>query len=508
MAPVIPTQIPLWRNGSHAGWPHFGEILAGTHSAGIVVRVSDGGLTAFVYDHSLDPLDPASYTTADLSAIPAVVAALGLTDPGNGVSGVTVEDDHFMLGSLPDDQGRLWIMGNGHADPLHVVFSGQVGGVPDLTTWNTVSAAAMPWAASGSNTHTYNKLDRLPTGELIWFMDQQESASVSRGRDIIAYYLPLGRSVANIQAGGTAGWRPVANDTGSGTWTGEAGTARGEFASSENVGDSPAGTSGGPDPGPANRVYINAIAVEHRPDLPNGFRLHAVIVWRTTDGDPRGSQQLGYVYADEVGVGSLDAWRNIDGDPVPMPLTWANRALFTITEAPQRTTGTNCLAIKEDGRPAFVIDNGYGGVGELAGYGEWIRVERIADSWVLTNLGETSQGHPSLPDMVAAGPSRETYTVTTFATTVQMRTDGGNVGGPSGTIPNGASPAGDRWEKGGPIDSSGTVAFGTQVASYAEVFYAGIDPVRLARTGLVDLLIPDGDSPRVYTFGHQRPIRV
>lgn len=500
MVAVVPTLTPNVRNGSTAGNPHHMESADGTYVFGVVVRVSDMGLTGFLYNTGDDPLDPASYALTDLSANPTVVAALGLTDPGNGVSGITVEDDHFMVAAGLDDQNRAWLAGNGHADPQRVCFSDVAAGQPDLTTWNTLTYASMPWAASGANAHTYNRFDHLPTGELLWLFDQQESSLVSRGRDILGYYLPLGRSIANIQAGGTAGWRPICDDTGSGTWTGLAGTSRGELIASDNVGDSPAGVGGGADPGPANRAYISDLCVERRPASPSGWRLHVAFVFRTADTFAQSSQSPGYAYTDVIGTGSLDDWRNADGDAVPMPLHWDNRALFAIPGAPPRTGGAYNLTVKADGRPVFAMQNGAGGVGADPNYGDWIRAERIADSWVLTNLGTITQGHPSPPFVLAYGPARTLVAVTTAGTVVRLRDNGGNVGGPSGSIPNGASPAGNTWQIGGPIDQSELLAYGTQVAGYEDRYFAGIDPVAMSR-GILSLLIPDGDDPRLWFRG-------
>ena len=501
MVATVPTTAPNVRNGSAAGLPHFMETVDGRYQCGAIVRASMG-LTAFVYDRTLDPLDSASYTRQDLSANATVVAALGLLDPGNGISGIAVEDDHFMVASGVDDLGRLWLAGNGHADPQRVVFSDAIGGIPDLTTWNTLSWTAMPWAASGANAHTYNRFGRF-NGQLIWLFDQQEAIANSQGRDILGYYLPTGRTKAQIQAGGTSGWRPIVNTaTGAGTWTGRAGSSRGEIIYSDITPNSPSGPTGDPnDPGPANRAYINCVVVENRI---GGDRLHLAFNFRTADTSALSSQCLGYAYTDSIGLDTLGEWRNIDGDLLEMPLHWDNRGLFQVPTAP-RHQGAISLAIKADGRPVMTTQNGVSGVGVLSGYGSWIRTERIADAWVMTNLGTTIQGHPSPPQLVAVDPARRNYTVTTANGTCRMRTDGGNVGGPPG-ITNGADPIGGTWNVGGPIVSAGRVSAGTQTANYDEQFFAGLDPVSYQRTGRLDLLIPDGDQPRIYSLFNNRQI--
>lgn len=507
MVALVPTQVPHLRNGSGSGAPHFMESVDGTFQAGWISRLSDNGLTAFVYDRTKDPLDSASYTTQDLSAIPAVVAALGLLDPGNGVYGLAVEDDHFALAAGLDDQGRLWLAGNGHADPQHVIFSDAAAGVPNLASWNTLTWASMPWAAFGANAHTYNRFSRF-NGQLVWIFDQQGQVTSSQGRDVRGYYLPVGRTKAQIQAGGTSGWRPIVDTaTGTGTWTGASPSHRGDLLTTTNAANSPQGPTGDPtDPGPANRAYIDSVVVENRP---TGDRLHITFNWRTADTAATSSQQVGYAYTDSIGLNTMNAWRNVDGVAIPAPLQWGDRALFSIPGQPARTLGGINLAIKADGRPVLCMQNGVSGVGRDANYGDWIRAERIADSWVLTNLGlggGSSQGHPSPPQIAAVDPARRNYTITSFTSTVGIRSLGGNIGGPSGSIPNGESPVGKLWGVGGPILSSGTVTYGTTTAGYAEQFHGQLDPVAYQRTGRLDLLIPDGDRPRIYSLFNSRQI--
>lgn len=499
MTAVPPTQVPHLRNGSQAGTPHMMESLDGTFQCGIVVRVTDNGLSFFERDVAGDPLDPASYTVTDLSAVADVVSGLGLLDPGNGVPGVAVEDDHFMLGFGLDDQGRAWLAGNTHADPHRVIFSGAAAGHPDPTTWDALSFASMPWASSGGNANTYNQFNRMSDGRLTWLFDQQESAGNSQGRDILAYYLPLGRSAAQILAGGTSGWRPICDTaTGTGAWTGEPGTSRGELICSTQTPDSPNGPTGDPaDPGPANRAYIDATFVERRGA---GDRLWVSGHWRTADASSESSQRPFAIYTDAIGLNTLNSWRTVDGATLDMPLTWGSREMVEIPGLPVRNHGTKSLAVDGNGRPGLVVDNGVAGVGVLAGYGAFVRALWDGAAWQIASLGSTSQGHPSDPFLVGAGPDRELYTYTTATGQVRMRSAGGAVGGPP-AVPNGVDPVGTPWQKGGPIQASGTVAYGTQVANYAEVFAAGVDPVRLSRTGELTLLVPDGDDPRVYSFG-------
>ena len=67
------TTAPRCRNVSDACLPHMMSDVAGTYQYGFVVRL-DMGLTIFRRTINADPLDPASYVTADLSANATVVA--------------------------------------------------------------------------------------------------------------------------------------------------------------------------------------------------------------------------------------------------------------------------------------------------------------------------------------------------------------------------------------------------------------------------------------------------
>jgi len=486
------TTAPRCRNGSDACLPHLMSDVTDTFQVGIVVRLNMG-LTIFRYTMGTDPLDPANYVTADLSANATVVAALLLTDPGNGVDGITVEDGHFMLGIGIDDLGRVWLAGNIHNDPQAVCFSDAAAGVPDFTTWNTLTESAMPWAASGLNLYTYNHFDRMSDGRLVWVFSQEDQSD-ARGRDQLGYYLPLGRTVANIQAGGTAGWRPICDTaSGTGTWTGVAGSLRGEIGFSTGTVDT---INDPPLPGDdAVRCYVNGIYIERKPA---GDRLWVLGHWRT-DRRADGAQHPYVVYTDEIGLNTLGSWRNPAGEVVTMPMSWDNRAETEMAGLPcSRTTGPDTVAVGLDGFPHVVMANGI--TSEIDGlpkgvnpnYGGRIRADWTGGAWTWVNIGSGGATH-----VVAAGPDRAIYAVQTAATAIYLVPYGGNVS----VSPNGGLPVSPRWQKGGDIIQNETITVGSSTAIAADTMKGWFDPVALSTHGRLDLLIPDGDDPRVYSFG-------
>jgi hypothetical protein len=402
-------------------------------------------------------------------------AAAGLNLPVNYLDG------HWALAILPDAEGVLHVSGNQHAGILWQSQNGQNyihsdGNWPPV--WTDVSHSSTPWydiAEVGANSYTYNRMTRTPDGVSLWMMDQQDDTYYSRGRDILFWKKEVGV--------GPLDWTPAAGTDG-------------HFAITE------AGTPGVA----ADRVYVDDVVVQ-----PNGggdgiHRVWVLLHWRLWDSDGTSGIDPCLVYTDTLGDDT--AWRNVDGDAVTMPITWGTRAQCVIP--PATTWGSaGGLAIDVDGNPHLYLDNGTarGGtltsiVNELGATESLIDVNGVIDkgfhawhdgtTWRTRKIDRIRYDDPLQNPIGPSAPPRfarlGNHMLFMGAADDRMvvRTNGGQVG--SQLI---------KW--GPPLHAVITIDSPGQ----RETWEPFLDPVAEQR-GRIEMLIPDGDDPRVVTLtGYQ-----
>ena len=459
------------RNGSTASHPALMTNLADTFQYGLLLvegaTADEIDVILWRRDLSVDPADPAAYDTYDLSA--DATAAAGLNLPVNPI------DNHWTLGIGIDEQGRIHIAGNSHANTLwqgtrgqHYIRSTAAWSPPTAPTWTVPSWASLPWSAAGANSHTYNIFARMTDGRLLFFMDQQDDVFNARGRDWLAYYLPTG-------AGTT--WLPLL------------GTGNHEFASTNA--DEPQGST-------ADRVYVSNVVVE--PRHVDGTVIDRIWVtgnWRTFNTDGASATAPFVVYSDDP----LTSWHNAHGDEVTMPLTWANRADFLVETAPEWGS-VGGMGIDADSNPHVVVKNGtsYGGtltsITNSSGQTEslvsgsvvdgWVHCWHNGTAWVIDRLNGQGSSQPPSLHCVRDG----NYMLTTIFDRMRIAS-------------NFATGTRTNFLIGTDVDSVGAPP-GSSGGN--ETFSILPDPVALMR-GRLELLIPDGATPRVFTFGnHARAI--
>jgi hypothetical protein len=385
-----------------------------------------------------------TYSTFDLGTI-----------VGNPLNMPVVSTDaHWTLGiglSYPSaGQTVVHIMGNSHADHWWYTTK-NVTSWPPSTTWTTPSFASLPWSATGLELHTYAYFANMSDGTLIGFFDQEDSAvPTTAGRDVTAWYMPVNTST----------WLPLLGSTGY-----PAGVSPGEWAIT-------AGSAPTTDP---DRVYISGCQVERRP---NGVeRLHVSGVWARRDpADPFLKRAPYYCYTDTLG--DINAWRGVDGTQQSMPLTWANRAVATIgpvpwtpaSPAPEWSeTGGAGLAVDINGYPHIIVRNA-----DIA-TPKYVELYWDGGSWLSRAVSAYAAGSSGGPGIFSL--RGEVFTIGA------PPLDGGRLRCQSVTT-------------GQLVDMAGVVPNGVRPVPEPN----GIrDQERMA------FLIPDGDTPRVYSFGdHHR----
>jgi hypothetical protein len=371
---------------------------------------------------------------------------------------------------MVDAEDRLHVSGNQHAGVLWQGQNGQHyihsdGNWPP--TWTDVSHSSCPWfdiAVVGSNSYTYNRMTRTPDGVSLWMMDQQDDTYWSRGRDILFWMKEPGA--------GALAWTPAAGTDG-------------HFAVTDA--NLPQGVS-------ADRVYVDDVVVEA-----NG-RVWVLLHWRLWDTDGASSIDPCLVYTDTLGDDT--AWRNVEGDPVSMPISWATRAQCKIPLA-TAWGAAGGLAIDIDGNPHMLIDNGTtrGGtltsiVNELGATESLIDVNGVIDKgwhgwwdgsdWQSRKIDRIRYDSILQGPLGPSGPPRFARLGTSMIfmgaadDRMKVRTNGGQVG--SQLI---------EW---GP-----RLHAVIEIDGQRETWEPFLDPVAEYR-GRLEMLIPDGDDPRVVSL--------
>lgn len=339
------------RNYETSQTPSLMENHAGTYQYGVALRESDRGVTLFRRDLSADPLLAGSYDTFDLSSDSTASTALALPISAT-------DDGHYKLGIGVDEQERIHLYGNGHAESLRYC---RIAWSPPSAPVVTVPSYA--FSGTGANSHTYCHFARTSDGTLLLFFDQQDNVSDSRGRDWLGYYLPPGTGTT---------WLPILSGSG-------------EFATSLN---GAAGTG--------NRVYLGGVVVD--PD----DNIHVWGNYRTNDADADSATAAFYMKAAAADLPSTSAWKSVTGTTLSMPLTWANRTNALITSAPSWFRGAGCGVGLTDGYPSIILSNGNSvGAGLIPGLSTFIRCYHNPSTaaWEVTSL--TAIGNSAGPSIVS-----------------------------------------------------------------------------------------------------------
>ncbi len=379
-------------------------------------------------------------TTYDLSG--AASNALGLPF-------LETDDDHHALALGVDENGRVHIAGNSFATSLRYIRSTASGGQADITAWSS-AVGSVAHSSGGVNAHTYHDFVRTANGTLIWSMDQ---------RAVLTDGLGIDRLLFKLIPGASATWQTVLSTN--------------KFATSERVTN-----------GDANRAFLIGLTA-----TADGW-LHAAGIWRTGDDDGDTQQQPWYLKAHED---ELDVWYNVEDVVHSMPITWANRAAAQIDSAPGFSpTNGKGIAIDGDGYPHVVLRNGTSsGAGALTDpetlqqRTTWVRCfwNGTTAAWEVADIsGAGSTNGPCLH-----GVRDELLLIGSISGRCFIRTNGAR-----GTTISGGSL---RFWMGGPVDTTYD-----PLLTFSAIFEPNPDPVRL-QSGWIDLMIPDGDTVKVFSFG-------
>lgn len=493
-------------NHTGSASPQMMTNTAGTYRYGVLIKQLDGSVRVWRQDLSKPCNGTAaaapgtgseSYVYFDITNGSAMGIALGLPIKGGGydqgAGGSDPFDDHYAFCIGVDSQDRLWIAGNHHAETnsWHCIRSTAANGTWD-TTWQNAWVSVTDFTtASGNPRFTYNHMERTSNGTLVWFMSQEEDATATRGRDQLAFYLPPGTGTTWSKMLGT-------------------GTLSAEFATTVAVGPqiSPGGTEITDPPDPtrsADRVYIAGLNVST--DSSGVEWLHVFGIWRTTDKWGNGQQQPFYVKGQVSGFGTATNWRNVHGQQVTMPLTWGNRnasgATITIDSAPPvcRTYGLG-LAIDPSGYPHVIVENG----------GRWFGPSDPNTPDQGSPVGGQMGVHPSFTNQATNPFLRLWFNGTSWQASAITT---GSLGQARGAVPVcigrhtlpfvicTLTDSTVRISSHAGMNVAGMTRFATpgSISSGSE---PNFDPVA-ARSGELALMIPDYDTPRVYSFGkHSR----
>jgi hypothetical protein len=510
----------LNNNGSNA--PQIMENIEGTAHYGVMIRTTDGGVTAFKalrppLAGASAPTIAAFHAARDIGADIEVTMDLSLL-PGNPLwlpictwnypitPGGPGMDDHFSVAIGVDYLNRVWVSGNARENYVDEAHSGSLhwtrydpglntGNFDDPTSWTTPAYPDVFLNCGQNKGHTYHQYVRLSNGTLILFISQMDEGGLSRGRDFLAFYL-------NSTTSGT--WQPLIDHPlasgvdmrSDGLTSAKTPAAGGHFAQvsggpSRAVVDTPTFWAG-----PPNRVYISNVFVQKI--SPTVDRLHVAGVWRVSDADSSSSMQPWYVYCDNP-VGNANGWKTVTGASQPMPIAWTealDNRHSTVTIIGPGTIIPNfgkSLTIDEYGHPHFIMQNGtYGNPPWKADttiplYAESVYINSLGNSgsvmhvwwdgtlWQKRGVPVYARGFSSTPNIIYAGgqglmvaPADQIN-----PTKLYILTNWGEDG------------FGPLSLQRGRIVSGGEINF---------------DPVS-ATKGELAIMVPDVNIPRVYWFG-------
>lgn len=217
-----------------------------------------------------------------------------------------------------------------------------------------------------------------------------------------------------------------------------------------------------PDTGTPERVYLNGTFVEG-PDHPHPDRVWIMGAWRMAWSDPTTQVEPFILYNDTVT--DQATWKRIDGTAQTMPVTYANTTGSTavVPIAQPYFFPTNQMFVDRAGLPHFTNNPGAG------------------------NTHYWWDGSAWQNETVAAGGRAAVFYLANGAKVFYKP-----VAGQVGVYRTGST----RVARCGDVDQ-------VSGSGYASPF---CDPIQQSR-GILHLLVPDGDTPEVCTFGdHARVV--
>lgn len=199
----------------------------------------------------------------------------------------------------------------------------------------------------------------------------------------------------------------------------------------------------------ADRVYVNSV----RPTADG--KLHVCGAWRTDDDNAESQIAAFYVWADQS---DLTTWYAVDGTAMSMPLTFAN---YTAAHVPMTQTWFNTaghLGIDDDGYPHIPLQNDDNATDFFEHYYD-------ATGWHQRAI--ISEGSALGPGL--HGLNGSIYLLTQGSSRIRIRD----------TVS-------------GALFYAGAASSGMEIQP---------DPIPLL-DGTLSFCVPDGDTPRIYTFGN------
>lgn len=343
-------------------------------------------------------------------------------------------DSHYGAAGMLDSLHRIHLCGNSLSTTPHYIRSSPANGTWPLT-WTSI---AWPWpgipqsgghSLTGDDTTTYHNFERLSNGDVLHYISQREATGAPEGADMLLFRIPAGSNNHVPLIG------------------------NGEFATSEAT---------APD-----RVYIAMVVVEQ---YPHKDRVWVLGNWRMDWTQVSTSCLPWLVYNDTVTNAST--WKDINGNPVTMPITWTSSggaastnpnptvgATVPLLHGPGYFYGSFQLWIDSSGYPHFVHQEQFGTV-------KWWHVWWNGTTW-----------------------TDEAITTSSNTPSVIIQRNGAKLFWRefNGRIQFDSVPAGTSFKCGNPVPGT------WDITAY--------DPIQAAK-GYLHLLLPDGDTPEICEIGN------
>lgn len=370
---------------------------------------------------------------------------------GTDIGIIEVSDSHYAAVIAVDAQGYIHISGNMHQIGMRYIRSENPN---DITSWVT---GVMPvnWVTSGANYSTYQSYEVFSDGTLLWCQDQSD-ALTTIGRDQTMWRL-------GPEPGAT--WQPCVG-------TGEIMT-----------------TPNGSDGNVANVDEIPDRAYLHHAFVDAADVLHCVYVWRMEDSDGSSMGEQFYVRSHDKGT----SWENVLGEAVTAP--------FTYRTTLDGVSGVGAAAVTVDGNP----------VGGAVAGGRCIDADGNFHYIVWGSGSPTGHDHIWWNGSAWQKEQIIGYASPTAATLTLVRDDlwlwnyrnTSGLEGYYGSNLTQKSTPGTKFQ----IRVGNCPPPGTPDGVYTFESSATYSPAPIHAGGLIEgrhvtrFAIPDGDSPRTFSFG-------